>query len=113
MHRQMADMMKQMARQKGGMLGKLGSMFGLGGGGMGGLPGGLDPSKMDPAQLEELQKQMGGRAACPACRRAVFPGLPKGVTPPAGMMPKLPGLGGMPAGCRGLGGSNPFGGKKK
>ena len=38
-----------------------------------------------------------------------FPGLPKGVTPPAGMMPKLPGLGG--GGLPGLGG--PFGGKKK
>ena len=37
MHRQMADMMKMMARQKGGMLGKLGQMFGIGG--AGGLPG--------------------------------------------------------------------------
>jgi signal recognition particle subunit SRP54 len=114
MHRQMADMMKQMARQKGGMLGKLGSMFGLGGGGMGGLPGGLDPSKMDPAQLEALQKQLGA-GGMPGLPPGGFPGLPKGVTPPAGMMPKLPGLGvgkGL-GGLPGLGGTNPFGGKKK
>jgi signal recognition particle subunit SRP54 len=119
MHRGMADMMKAMSKQKGGMLGKLGSMFGIGGGGMGGLPAGLDPSKMDPAQLAELQKQMGAGGGMPGMPPGGFPGLPKGVTPPAGMMPKLPGLGGMPGqglpgrGLPGLGGSNPFGGKKK
>ena len=112
MHRGMADMMKTMAKQKGGMLGKLGSMFGLGGGG---LPAGMpDPSKMDPAQLAELQKQMGAGGGLPGMPPGGFAGLPKGVTPPAGMMPKLPGLGGMPGrGLPGLGGSNPFGGKKK
>jgi signal recognition particle subunit SRP54 len=110
MHRGMADMMKQMSKQKGGMLGKLGSMFGMGGG-MGGLPAGMpDPSKMDPAQLAELQKQLGGGGGMPGLPPGGFPGLPKGVTPPAGMMPKLPGLG---SGLPGLGGSNPFGGKKK
>ncbi|HEV7260700.1 MAG TPA: signal recognition particle protein [Bosea sp. (in: a-proteobacteria)] len=114
MHRGMADMMKQMQKQKGGMLGKLGSMFGIGGG-MGGLPAGMpDPSKMDPAQLAELQKQLGAGGGMPGLPPGGFPGLPKGVTPPAGMMPKLPGLGGMPGrGLPGLGGSNPFGGKKK
>ena len=107
MHRQMADMMKQMARQKGGMLGKLGQMFGLGGG-MGGLPAGMpDPSKMDPAQLAELQKQLGAGGGMPSLPPGGFPGLPKGVTPPAGMMPRLPGLG---SGLPGLG--NPFGKKK-
>ena len=107
MHRQMADMMKQMARQKGGMLGKLGQMFGLGGG-MGGLPAGMpDPSKMDPAQLAELQKQLGAGGGMPSLPPGGFPGLPKGVTPPAGMMPRLPGLG---SGLPGLG-NNPF--KKK
>ncbi|SEG83216.1 signal recognition particle protein [Bosea lathyri] len=114
MHRGMADAMKAMSKQKGGMLGKLGQMFGMGGG-MGGLPGGLDPSKMDPAQLAELQKQMGAGGGMPGLPPGGFPGLPKGVTPPAGMMPKLPGLGsGLPGrGLPGLGGSNPFGGKKK
>ena len=39
MHRQMADMMKQMGKNKrGGIAGALGIMFGLGGGG--GMPGG-------------------------------------------------------------------------
>jgi signal recognition particle subunit SRP54 len=87
-------------------------MFGIGGGGMGGmggLPAGFDPSKMDPAQLAELQKQMGPGGGMPGLPPGGFPGLPKGVTPPAGMMPKLPGLG---SGLPGLGG-NPFGGKKK
>ncbi len=107
MHRGMADMMKAMRKQKGGMLGKLGGMFGLGGG----LPAGMpDPSKMDPAQLAELQKQLGAGGGLPPMPPGGFPGgslpgLPKGVTPPAGMMPKLPGLGG------GLSG-NPFGKKK-
>jgi signal recognition particle subunit SRP54 len=104
MHRGMADMMKQMARQKGGMLGKLGQMFGLGGGGL--PPGMPDPSKMDPAQLAELQKQLGAGGGMPSLPPGGFAGMPRGVTPPAGMMPKLPGLGGMP----GLGG--PFGKKK-
>src|SRR5690606_617359 len=61
MHRQMADMMKAMGgKGKGGgmMRGLMGGMaqkMGLGGlGGMGGMP---DLSKMDPKQLEALQKQ--------------------------------------------------------
>ena len=110
MHRGMADMMKAMARQKGGMLGKLGSMFGLGGG----LPAGMpDPSTMDPAQLEALQKQLGAGGGMPSLPPGGFPGMPKGITPPAGMMPKLPGLGGRGGlpGLPGVGG--PFGGKKK
>ena len=68
-----------------------------------------DPSQMDPAQLEALQKQLGAGGGMPQLPPGGFPGLPKGVTPPAGMMPKLPGLGG--GGLPGLGG--PFGGKKK
>ena len=106
MHRGMADMMKAMRKQKGGMLGKLGGMFGLGGGMPAGMP---DPSQMDPAQLEALQKQLGAGGGLPQLPPGGFPGLPKGVTPPAGMMPKLPGLGG--GGLPGLGG-NPFGKKK-
>lgn len=106
MHRQMSDMMKKMS--KGGMAGMMQAMQGMGGGmgGMGGmmpgskasqagLGGGLpDPSKMDPAQLEALKKQMGG-----------MPGLPK--LPGLGGA-KLPGLGG--GGLPGLG--SPFGKKK-
>ncbi len=77
MHRQMADMMKKIGGKKGkrGMLGGLGSMMGSPGGMMGGgMPGGMPPGMgdMDPAQLEQMAKQMGG----------------------AGGMPKLPGLGG-------------------
>ncbi len=97
MHRQMADMMKKMGgKGKRGMLGGLGSMMGGMGGGMpGGMPpgpggmmggGGMpDLSGMDPKQLEQMAKQMGG---------------------PGGGLPKLPGLGG--GGLPGLGG-----GKKK
>jgi len=56
-HRQMADMMKKVS--KGGM----GSLAGMFGGKMGGMMPGLgqmpDPSKMDPAQLEAMARQMG------------------------------------------------------
>ena len=82
MHRQMADMMKAMGKQKGG--GMLGKMMGALGGGMGGMGGGMPPGGMpniDPAQLEKLAKQMGGGAG--------LPGLP-------GLGGKLPGLGGFP-----------------
>ncbi len=80
MHRQMADMMKTMKGGKGGgmmkqMMGGLASKMGLGG--LGGMMGGGMPdlSKMDPKQLEALQKQ---------AEAAGF----------GGGMPKLPGLGG-------------------
>jgi signal recognition particle subunit SRP54 len=124
MHRQMADMMKAMGRGKGGMMGKMASMFGLGGGGADPLAG-LDLSKLTPQQLETIKKELGGqlppellggkdagaeRTAKPA---ALPPGLFGGGKPPS--LPglgggKLPGLGGLP----GLsGGFNPFSGKKK
>jgi signal recognition particle subunit SRP54 len=96
MHRQMADMMKAMGgKGKGGgmmraAMGGLASKMGLGGmmpGGMGGMP---DLSKMDPRQLEALQKQ--------AEAAGLGGGLPKGL--PGGLPglggAKLPGLGGMP-----------------
>jgi signal recognition particle subunit SRP54 len=77
MHRQMADMMKAMGGGKGG------GMMG------GGMP---DLSKMDPKQLEQLQKQaeaMGlGGGGMPK-----LPGLGGGGLPGLGG-PKLPGLGG-------------------
>ncbi|WP_309082743.1 signal recognition particle protein [Chelativorans sp.] len=96
MHRQMADMMKAMGgkgKKGGAMRGLMGGMaqkMGLGGmpGGMGGMP---DLSKVDPKQLEALQKQLGGAGALP-------PGLPKGLSALPGGLPGLPGLpgGGLP-----------------
>ncbi|MEP0943297.1 MAG: signal recognition particle protein [Rhizobiaceae bacterium] len=83
MHRQMADMMKSMSGKKGkGMMGKMAAAMGMGGGagmpggmppGMGGMPGGM--GGMDPQQLEQMARQMGGAG-----------------------VPKLPGLGGSPLG---------------
>ncbi len=93
MHRQMSDMMKKMG--KGGMAGMAAQMAGLPGmpkGAMKGFGGkGMpNPADIDPAQLEELKKQMGA---------GNLPGLGK-----------LPGLGG---GLPGLGGGLPgLGGPK-
>jgi signal recognition particle subunit SRP54 len=101
MHRGMADMMKMMAGNKGGgMMAKMASAFGLGGGGMGGMP------QPTPEQIEALQKQMGGK----------LPDMPaellKGGAPKLPGLPGLPGLGSRPPGLPGLGGVNPFGKKK-
>jgi len=109
MHRGMADMMKAMGgKGKGGglmrgMMGGLASKMGLGGmmpGGMGGMGGMPDLSKMDPKQLEALQKQaqaagLGGMKGLPAPGGGL-PGLPGGMK-----LPGLPGLGG--GGLPGLG----------
>jgi len=89
LHRQMADMMKMMGRQKGGMLSKL---FGGGGGAMPDLP---PEMANDP---KALQKALSSG------------GLPRGL--PGGGLPGLPGPGfggGMPPGLPGL----PTGKKKK
>ncbi|TIW46654.1 MAG: signal recognition particle protein, partial [Mesorhizobium sp.] len=117
MHRGMADMMKAMGgKGKGGglmrgMMGGLAQKMGLGGmmpGGMGGMggPGGMmgggmpDLSKMDPKQLEALQKH--AQAAGLGMK-----GLPGGLPSGGGGLPglpggmKLPGLGG--GGLPGLG----------
>jgi signal recognition particle subunit SRP54 len=100
-HRQMADMMKMLGGAKKGGLGKMASMFGMGGGLGGGMP---EPS---PAELEAMAKQLGGKAGG-------LPAMPPGFGSSLGakLPPSLPGLGG---GGRlpGLGGFNPFGGKKK
>jgi signal recognition particle subunit SRP54 len=95
MHRQMADMMKAMGgKGKGGMMkqmmGGLGAKMGLGG--MGSMP---DLSKMDPKQLEALQKQaeaagFGKGGGLPGG----LGGLPGGLGGLGGGMPRLPGLGG-------------------
>ena len=115
MHRGMADMMKAMGGKgkgggmmraaMGGLASKMG-LGGLGGGmmpGMGGMP---DLSKMDPKQLEALQKQAeaaglgkGGMKGLPGG----LPGMGGGGLPglPGGM--KLPGLGGpggLPGGAK-------------
>jgi signal recognition particle subunit SRP54 len=129
MHRQMADMMKVMGRAKGGMMGKMASMFGMGGGGP---AADLDPSALTPEQLETIKRELGGQlppgfpqapasgaggpsSTGPSPRLAgTFPGGHVGAKPSA--LPglggaKLPGLGG---GFPGLPGAlNPFGGKKK
>ncbi len=73
MHRQMADMMKQMGKGKG-MFARMGEMMGLGGGAAGGMP------NIDPATLERLAKSGG------------LPGGMPGM--PGGGLPGLPGLGG-------------------
>ncbi|MEX2276201.1 MAG: signal recognition particle protein [Cucumibacter sp.] len=57
MHRQVEDMMKKVSRGGAGALGNM--LGGLGGG----LPAALDPSKLDPAMLAELQRAAGGAAA--------------------------------------------------
>ncbi len=90
MHRQMADMMKAMGKQKGGgMLGKM--LGGLGGGG--GMPGMGD---VDPATLDRVAREAGlggpGGLKMP-------PGLPGGLPGmPGGRFPGLPGLGKGPKG---------------
>jgi signal recognition particle subunit SRP54 len=104
-HRQMADLMKSLGGAKKGAMGKMASMFGLGGNPMANMP---QPS---PEELAALQKQFGGK----------LPDLAKGLpdAPPPGLFgsgPKggaLPGLGGMKLPGLGGGGFNPFGGKKK
>ncbi len=100
-HRQMADMMKAMGgANKRGPMGKMAQMFGLGGG----MP--------SPEQIADMQKQMGAGAGLP-------PNMPKlPSAPPPGLVggggpPGLPGLPGLGAKLPGLGGFNPFGGKKK
>jgi signal recognition particle subunit SRP54 len=100
MHRGMADMMKAMKGGKGGgmmrsMMGGLAGKMGLGGGGMGGMIGGGMPdlSKMDPKQLEQLQKQAEA-AGFGGGGMPKLPGLGGGLPGLGG--PKLPGLGGLP-----------------
>jgi signal recognition particle subunit SRP54 len=89
MHRQMADVMKQIGRGKGGgMLAGLGNMLGMGGG-MGGGAGKM-PSQ---EEIQKLAEKMPDAGKLPA----QFPGLPN-------MPSKFPGL-------PGLGGFNPL--KKK
>ena len=92
MHRQMADMMKQMgasAGKRGGPMAGLANMFGLGGGGgMGGMGGGGMPKPEDLAKMAE--KMGGGMPSLPAKFPGNLPGLPGGAKP--GGLPGFPGF---------------------
>jgi signal recognition particle subunit SRP54 len=94
MHRQMADMMKTLGRNKG-MLNRL-----MGGGGGGPAPSEAEMAamqeelgKLDPKALEQLPKDL---------KDALPKGLPGGLG--GGVVPKLPGLG---SALPGLGGGLP------
>jgi signal recognition particle subunit SRP54 len=105
-HRQMADMMKKVA--KGGM----GSLAGMFGGKMGGMMPGLsqmpDMSNMDPAAIEEMARRAG---IDPKALPQAAPDLSEKLPSDVGKLLKsgsgsLPGLGGAPRfpGLPGLGG---------
>jgi signal recognition particle subunit SRP54 len=101
MHRQMADMMKLMGKQRGGLMQR---MMGLGGGSAAPNPAELekmqaDLARLDPKVLDKLPKDLKGS-------------LPKGLPGlGGGTLPKLPGLGG--AGLPRLPGLPGVPGKKK
>jgi signal recognition particle subunit SRP54 len=99
-HRQMADMMKSMGGNKrGGALAKMGQALGLPGGGMGGMP------QPTPEQIAAMQKQFGGMPGLPGVSAKAGPAAAaKPASPPPGLAPKLPGLGGEGLGVGGLGG---------
>ncbi|MCJ8324991.1 MAG: signal recognition particle protein [Rhizobiales bacterium] len=92
MHRQMADMMKKMA--KGGRGGMLGNMFGGGGQGMPEIDtSALTGQLPDVNKLEEMQKQLGGSSGGLSGLGGGLPGLGG-----AKSFGGLPGLGGLPSG---------------
>ncbi|MGV3651261.1 MAG: signal recognition particle protein, partial [Devosia sp.] len=112
-HRQMADMMKKVG--KGGMGALSGMLGGKMGGMMGGMPGGMpDLSKMDPAEIERMARQMGidpkalDTSGLPPPPAQLTEKLPTDVGKllKSGSVPGLPGLGGAPRfpGLPGLGG---------
>jgi signal recognition particle subunit SRP54 len=102
MHRQMADMVELMGKQRGGLMQR---MMGKGGGAAPG-PAELekmqaDLARLDPKVLEKLPKDLRG-------------GLPKGLPGlGSGPMPKLPGLPGLGGGMPRLPGLPGLPGKKK
>ncbi|MBN8185453.1 signal recognition particle protein [Salipiger thiooxidans] len=79
MQRQMSDMMKKMGKMgKGGMLKQaMKGMFGKGG-----MPESMDPSQMDPKQLEAAAKAMGRKLPGGMGGMGGMPGLGGGALPP-------------------------------
>ncbi|MFC2250611.1 signal recognition particle protein [Labrys portucalensis] len=104
MHMQMADMMKKMGGAKKGALGKMASMFGLGGG----MPQ-LPPGAMDA--LAKGQMPPGMPSGLPSEMPKLPPQMPN-FGPGGPKLPGFPGLGG-PKLPGGLPPGFPFGGKKK
>ncbi|GAA6181489.1 MULTISPECIES: signal recognition particle protein [unclassified Shimia] len=82
MQRQMGDMMKKMGKMgKGGMLKQaMKGMVGGKGGDMAGMAG-MDPTQMDPKQLEAAAKALGGKGGIPGG----LPGLGGGMGLPSGL----------------------------
>jgi len=106
MHRQTADMMKQMGQAKRGPMAGLAQMFGMGGGMGGGMP------QPTPEMIEQARAMQGGGGLPPFPGAGGLPAQPPagfpagGKSPLPGLAPKLPGMPGFSA-------FNPFGGKKK
>jgi signal recognition particle subunit SRP54 len=114
MHRQMADMMKMMGKNKG-MMQRMAGAFGMGGGAGG--PSGAEIERMqaelarlDPKALEQLPKevreQLGAGSGAGKGPAPSLPGLGKA-------MPRLPGLPGLGGATPRLPGLPGFPGKKK
>jgi signal recognition particle subunit SRP54 len=89
MHRQMADVMKMMGKNKG-MMQRMAGALGLGGGGM---------PQPTPEMLESLKKGEVPRelSAPPGAGAPRLPGLGGGLPGLPGGMPRLPGLPGLPS----------------
>jgi signal recognition particle subunit SRP54 len=106
MHRQMADMMKQMG-QKGGMLNKFLGRTGAGPSEAEMASMQAELAKLDPSALDQLPAELKDALPTGQPGKGGASGLPKG----------LPGLTGLPGGLPGLGGGFPkfpgFPGKKK
>ncbi|NBS01479.1 MAG: signal recognition particle protein [Rhizobiales bacterium] len=106
MHRQTADMMKQMGQAKRGPMAGLAQMFGMGGGMGGGMP------QPTPEMIEQARAMQGGGGLPPFPGAGGLPAQPPASFPAGGKSP-LPGLAPKLPGMPGLSAFNPFGGKKK
>ncbi len=107
MHRQTADMMKQMGQAKRGPMAGLAQMFGMGGGMGGGMP------QPTPEMIEQARAMQGGGGLPPFPGAGGLPAQPPAGFPAGGKSPVLPGLAPKMPGMPGLSAFNPFGGKKK
>ncbi len=124
MHRDMADMMKMMAKNPG-MMAKMAGMMGMKVPGMGG--GGPSAGELEAMQKELAALDPGAIAQLPQDMQDALKNMPKAGEPAKAGKPILPGLGaglpglpggktlpGLPGGPKGpFGGGFPFGGKKK